>query len=315
MKVGVVLLNWENARCTLDALNSLVGANPRPERVVVVDNASGDDSIARLEAWADARGIPRETVSAGTRTNGLGPWLTVMVAPSNRGFAIGNNFGIRYLLRDADLSHVLLLNNDATVRADFLAELRGALERVPDAGLVTGTIFVDSGERSEVWYAGGREIPLRGLTAHVTTLPADDQIRDTEFVSGCAMLISRDVLEDVGLLSECYEPFYGEDAEYSYRTRRAGFPVVYAPRVTVFHKVGGTIGPARSSPNVTYSQVRHRLFYIRRNFTGMTKAIALTYTVGTKPVRALLETLSGRPLIGLAVLRGTLAGLLHRAGE
>lgn len=314
MQIGVVLLNWENAPLTLACLGSLWEASPRPERVVVVDSASRDDSVARIQAWAVAHGISAQTqepVAAAEIASDS--WLTVLRAASNRGFAIGNNLGLRFLKARTEVSHAFMLNNDTTVRSDCFAELRAAIDRVPDAGLVTGTIFVDEPGRAQVWYAGGREIPLRGLTAHVTELPEDDTPRPTEFVSGCAMLISRDALEEVGMLGECYEPFYGEDAEYSRRVREAGFPVIYAPRVTVYHKVGGTVGPARLSPIVTYSQIRHRIFFIRRNFRGVTRAVALAYTVLTKPGRALIETLKGRPRIAWAMLRGTIAGLVHDA--
>ena len=70
----------------------------------------------------------------------------------------------------------------------------------------------------------------------------------TEFVTGCAMTISRRLLDRIGGLPECYFPGYSEDAEYSRRARDAGFQVLYAPKAIVYHKVGATAGHAKTSP-------------------------------------------------------------------
>jgi GT2 family glycosyltransferase len=242
-------------------------------------------------------------------------WLTVIRANDNRGFAPGNNIGIRFLLDETACTHILLLNNDATVAPDFFGALRDALKVVPEAGLVTGTIYEDHGDRSTVWYAGGTETPYRALTAHLHEVPNDSRPVPTEFVCGCAMLISRRVFETVGTLAECYSPFYGEDAEYSLRVREAGFPLIYAPRAVVYHMVGATLGPANKSPLVTYCQIRHRVFFVRRNYRGWKRIVAMSYLVATKPGRALFETLKGNPRIGAAILRGFANGLVSPAAR
>jgi len=106
-----------------------------------------------------------------------------------------------------------------------------------------------------------------------------------------------------------------EDAEYSLRVRRSGLDLVYAPRAIVYHKVGATFGARSTSPRTTYFQTRHRLFFARRNLKGMTRAVALMYMAITKPARAVVDVLSGRPRIGWATLRGTVAGLLMAADD
>jgi GT2 family glycosyltransferase len=202
----------------------------------------------------------------------------------------------------------MLLNNDTLVARDAFGALHDALARVPSAGLVTGTIFERDGHT--VWYAGGSSLPLRALVLHEYAIPADDAPRETEFISGCAMVISRDAYERVGPLAECYFPLYMEDAEYSWRAKAAGFPVIYAPAMRIVHKVGATVGAASASPRVSYCQNRHRAFYVRRNMRGLQRLGALGYLAITKPGRAVVETLRGRPSIGWAILRGTAAGFV-----
>jgi GT2 family glycosyltransferase len=233
----------------------------------------------------------------------------IVVAPRNLGFSGGNNLGLDFLAKDPSITHFLLLNNDATVAEDFFGEMNRAVAAAPTVGLLTGTIF-EHASPDKVWYAGGREIRYRALIEHFHSPPSGAAPVATEFVSGCVMLISREALSSVGPLPDCYFPGYMEDAEYSLRARAAALPVLYAPRVRAFHKIGATAGPAKASPFITQAQVRHRVFYVRRNFRGVERAIALTYLAVTKPGKALAETLSGRPRMGLAVLRGTLEGFV-----
>jgi len=294
-RIGVVVVNWNGADDTIACLDSLRVANPRAARVVVVDNASADDSVARISSWARQTEFP----------------LGMLVAPSNLGFSGGNNLALSQLLLDQAVTHFLLLNNDATVAEDFFSEINRALATAPNAGLLTGTIY-HSPDREKVWYAGGREIRLRALIEHLETPPAGAEPVPTEFVSGCVMLISRQTLNEIGLLADCYFPGYMEDAEYSLRAREAGLPVLYAPRARAFHKIGATAGMASASPFITQTLARHRVLYVRRNFRGVERAVALAYLAITKPGKAIAETLAGRPMMGLAVLKGAIEGFFRK---
>ena len=298
---GVVVLNWNNAHDTIPCLDSLHAANPSPHHVVVVDNGSTDSSVAEIRRWGREHDVVTQ--------NGTLPWLIVIEAGKNRGFAGGNNLGIELLEKQTRVSHLMLLNNDATVAPDFFAEISAGLKKSPDAGLITGTILEDP-DRDRVWYAGGTELPMRALYRHRLDVPLSQEPVPTDFVSGCAMVISRPLLEQIGHLAEVYFPLYWEDGEYSFRARSAGFPVLYAPRAKVFHKVGATVGPASVSPVVAYCQNRLRVFYVRRNYTGWTKAAALGYLAVTKPGRAMIEAAKGRPRIGWEILRGTVSGFV-----
>ena len=298
---GVVVLNWNNAHDTIPCLESLLGADPRPKHVVVVDNGSSDGSIAHIRRWGGENGVVSE--------NGTLPWLIMIEAGSNRGFAGGNNIGLTLLENQTSVTHLMLLNNDAVVAPDFFAEISSALDKAPDAGLIGGTILEDPA-RDRVWFAGGTELPLRALYRHRFNVPPSDDPVPTDFVTGCAMVISRPAMKKLGHLAEVYFPLYWEDGEYSFRARQAGFPVLYAPRATVYHKVGATVGAADVSPVVAYCQNRLRVFYVRRNYRGWTRAAALSYLAVTKPGRAVIEAAKGRPRIGWEILRGTVSGFV-----
>jgi GT2 family glycosyltransferase len=308
-----VLINWNRPADTIECLASILAATNRPSRIVVVDNASRDDSVESISAWARERDVPMRLVadghmlSADARARGL----LLIASRSERGFSSNNNLALRYFRDLTDASHVLLLNSDATVAADFFDELSRVVEEHPHGGLFTGTIYREP-VRHRVWYAGGDINPYRALATHREIPPASAEPVETSFVSGCTMLIARPAMVAAGLLDEAFDPAYSEDVDYSLRVRSAGFALIYAPRARSFHKVGGTIGSAFRSPRITFAVTRNRALVVRRNYRGWRRAAGLGYLLVTKPGRALLETVKGRPRIGWAVLTGALSGVFGR---
>jgi len=292
-----VVVNWNGLADTTACLDSLAAAVPGPARVVVVDNGSSDGSLEGLKAWQDGHALP----------------LSIIAAGSNRGFAGANNLGVAQLAADPALTHFLLLNNDATVAPGFFAHIARALAAAPDAAILGPTIYV-TGRPGEVWYAGGHFVPLRARVVHDQTVPPEPGPVPTDFVTGCAMVLSRRAWNTLGPLPECYF-MYHEDAEYSWRARAAGLPVLYAPQAVAYHAVGSTIRRRIAGPQVTRWLARSRMLFVRRNFSGWQRWGALSYLVVTKPGRAVLDTLRGRRALGWAVLRGTLEGLLSRDGQ
>jgi GT2 family glycosyltransferase len=297
--VGVVVVNWNGEAETLACLQSLVAAAPPPGRIVVVDNASRDGSVEALKRWRAGPGAACP--------------VSILASATNRGFAGGNNVGITHLASDPAIQRFLLLNNDATVAPDFFAQLAHALAQAPGAAIIGSTIYA-AGPRQEVWYAGGYFVALRALVVHRHSVPRTSQPVATEFVTGCAMVVSRSGWERLGPLPECYF-MYLEDAEYCARAHAAGLPVVYAPGAVAHHVVGSSIARAVHRPQVEYWKARNRALFVRRNLRGWTRWGALGYLAFTKPGRAFAETLRGRPVLGWAVLRGTLAGLLSKHGN
>jgi GT2 family glycosyltransferase len=302
---GVVVLNWNNPSDTLACLDSLHETTPPPSYVVVVDNASIDDSQSQIRRWGDTHSALAPPASAETS------WLTIIESETNRGFAGGSNLGIAHLLGSTRVTHLLLLNNDATLEPTFFADITRAIQARPDAGILGPTIY-EHEDRSKVWYAGGVEYSWRALMQHNRQLPEREDPVDTPFVTGCAMVIARDTIGRIGSLAECYFPAYFEDGDISMRARAAGIPVLYVPSAIAYHKVGATVGATDLGVTLASAKNRLRVFFVRRNYHGLTKAIALGYLVVTKPARALLETLKGRPRIGWAIFSGTFSGFVSR---
>jgi GT2 family glycosyltransferase len=305
---AVVIPSFNHVEDAITCLASLREAVQTPSRVILVDDASTEDAVAAIAAWAESLGIGHEIVdpaAAWAHENGQ-PWLTILASQVNSGFSVSCNIGLRYAHENTTAPFVLLVNNDAALSRSYFVELAAGMASVTNVGLVTGTIY--EWDRHTVWFAGGRFNPLRAVAEHYLDVPTDGAARATEFVCGCTMLIARGVLDSVGFLPELYTPCYCEDADYSLQVARAGFRLVYVPRAHAYHRVSSSLGRERRSPNVIYWFNRNRGYAVRRNYKGWRRTAGIAYLAITKPARALWELAHGRPKAGAAFIRGTLAG-------
>jgi len=297
--VGVAVVNWNGRDDTLACVESLWAADPRPARVAVVDNASTDDSVPAISAW-----IARHADSG----------FEMLRSNENRGFAGASNLALQHLASDAGLTHFFLLNNDAAVDAGCLAEIERALAEAPSTGIVGPTVFESGSAR--VWYAGGVVSKWRAFGRSYHEFPRGGaRVAPTEFVSGCAMVISRRAWDLLGPLPECYFMYF-EDAEYCVRARGAGLEIGYAPRAVVHHRVAGTVDRGAVAAGLgEYRFAKSRALFARRNLRGPIRWTALTYLVVAGFAKSVLRTIRGRPARAWAAFRGMLAGLLAIEGK
>lgn len=221
-KVTVVVLNWNNYGDTKRCIESLQKASYLNLEIVVVDNASKDES--------------------GKRLSDEHPELRFIINPANLGFAKGCNAGMRIALQDPECAYILLLNNDCVVTPAFLEPAIAMAEANPRIGLVGGKMLL-SPELRTIWYAGGHINLWRGRAVVRGQGEVDDGRYDSPgevgFVTGALMLIRREVTERVGLLPEEY--FFGqEEYDYSVNVRRHGYVLFYVPEFVVYHYCGSS---------------------------------------------------------------------------
>ncbi|HEV3028452.1 MAG TPA: glycosyltransferase family 2 protein [Planctomycetota bacterium] len=246
MKLTVVVLNWRTPALTIDCLRSLEPelAGLPSARVIVTDNASGDDSIERI--------------GAAIRKNGWEPWAQLMPLPKNGGFSYGNNAAIRAGLAETPpVDAVLLLNPDTVVRPRAIQALVEFMARHPKVGLVgsrlenpDGTPQVSAfrfhsalGEfESTLGWSPVTKL-LRRWVIRMAPVPEPCPV---DWVAGASLLIRREVFESIGLLDERYFLYY-EEVDFCLRARRAGWPCWYEPASRVVHLVGQATGVTNQS--------------------------------------------------------------------
>jgi GT2 family glycosyltransferase len=279
--VAVILLNYGGADDTLACLDSLCHLRRELSQgdvrlgidvqVIVVDNASPDDSVARLKTRLAA--CPGE--------------FHLVESTENLGYSGGCNLGIRHVLEqlpEERPGYIWLLNNDATAEPGALAALLRESRRT--GGLAGSLLLYPDGAYQQV---GTR---LNAWTGRSRGYP-ESVLRDgmrVDALSGASMLIPVPVLERVGLLDESFF-LYFEDGEFSRRCARAGFLLTVALESRVLHKEGATTG--RKSPATQYYYHRNRLRLFFRFATPLQKASIALYAV-FRLVRSVLKSLAGR---------------------
>lgn len=270
-----VVLNWNGWRDTLACVHSLLRAEPAPGRIVICDNGSADDSLPQLEAalrsavgeglqCIDRAGVDRADITAAR------VWLVANGA--NLGYAGGNNVGLRLALRDPACDCFWILNNDTEVAPDALAALLAHMAAQPRIGLCGSTLVYAHDRQTVQAWGGSAYARWTGRTRHLgahtrlAALPADPAAVEAQMacVVGAAMLVRRDWLESIGLMTEDYFLFF---EEIDWAARAAGrFRLGWAPRSVVFHQEGASIGTAAGggSPLSLYYLFRNRLRFAWR---------------------------------------------------
>jgi GT2 family glycosyltransferase len=290
-----VIVNW-NGRHLLDTcLSSVLGQEPTPDRLIVVDNASTDGSLAYLR--------------------GEWPQVVALDAGANLGFSGGNNLGIRDALA-AGADYVLLLNNDAQLLPGALRELRAALEGDGPAVWAAVPKILYRARPEMIWSAGGRFDWWRGLSIDRGWNERDrgqyDRAELVEFGNACCLLVRARTFREVGLLDDGYFMYF-EDSELSARAARTGARVAYRPAARVLHDVQGSSGGMEGghSPVALYYWTRNRRRFVSRNVRGSVRRLAVhAYVLSTRALRIGQAVLGGRwrdaRLIGRAVIDGYL---------
>ena len=293
-RLGVVLVNWRRAGDTLECLESLLRSDT-PIRVVVVDNGSDDGSIDLLTRWAAgeqtagvvspamahlsspplAKPLTLRRLSLAEAATAVpdGAAVTVIDAGGNVGFAAGNNLGMNFLLRAREIDYVWLLNNDTVVQPDAAQALIARMDATHNIGMCgtvvryyhrPDTLQALNGHRFSLMTGASRGINS-GKSIRVPFDPAR-VARETDFVLGASLAVSRRFVETIGPMHESYF-LYFEEVDWAYRN--AGrFAIAFAHGAIVFHKEGGTIGSSSTkglrSELSDYYLTRSRLAFIRR---------------------------------------------------
>lgn len=212
-QVGIVVLNYNGKHCLLSCLKSLDQLEYYSKDIIVVDNHSIDGSLEEAEK--------------------IFPHFIFVRNPKNEGFAGGMNIGMRLALsRGAEW--IWLFNYDAITYSQTLTLLISAAQENSRAGLLSPVIYKSDSDRP--WFAQGKIDFLRMRTLHV--LPTKQKFYSktyqSEFLTGCALLVKKELTETVGFLDEKFFLYY-EDADYSLRASQAGFTCLVARESKVLH--------------------------------------------------------------------------------
>lgn len=229
---AVILVNWNRWKDTVEAARSVEAMRPAPGWLVIVENGSTDDSLARLKEHC--------------------PRAVVLHSEKNVGFGSGNNLGIRWALEQG-ASGVWLLNNDAVADPAALGEILAVDAARPEVGVVGTQIFrADRREALQCWGGGWANL-WTGRSSEFPHRVADEAL---DYITGCSMYLPRRALERSGPFDEGYFMYF-EDVDLGFRYRRDGWRLAVAAGAKVWHQGGAsTTGSPQQSAWRTQSLLR-----------------------------------------------------------
>jgi len=220
-KIYIIILTHNQIKDTLLCLSSLVKVSVKNYRtkIIIIDNASSDNTPKIIKKKY--------------------PQIRIIRNKQNLGFSKGVNQGLEIALEDKEMKYVLLLNNDTQVERNFLEKLVSTAQSKKAIGIVAPALkhYV----KNQLFYGLEGHLDKNiGICTHrnLRSLRSRKLVY-ADFVSGCCMLIKREVLEKIGLFEEKYY-LYLEDVDYCLMAKKEGFRVALDPAIVISHQVSAS---------------------------------------------------------------------------
>jgi hypothetical protein len=273
-RVAVIILTWKRLGDVVTCLESFADVDYPNLEVIVVDNASGDETVPTVRARF--------------------PWATLIVNDDNLGYVGGNNVGIRHALsRPTD--YVFILNSDTKMTPGVLDELVRVMQsdlRIAIAG--AKNLYMENPEFTWGKYGVLSWGPMLVRThGRFTRDYAEDSPQDVDWVIGNGCMMSRAALEKVGLFDEEFFQV-NEDVDWCLRARKLGYRVVYVDTAAIHHK--GASSADLSKPVVFsygYFLGRNAILFARKHASPLQWARLLTMMTVGLVLRISLFSLGG----------------------
>lgn len=288
MDLAVVILNWNAAADTVRCVRDIAAWERLEPMVLVVDNASTDDSVSVITRQCPRVRLIRNSV--------------------NLGFGGGSNRGIVEALSLGD-APILLLNNDASISEKDVARLLRTLEGNDQMGFIGPLLFSD--DKRHTLLAAGARNPAFHHHSHIREIPTDGPVQIVDCVPGTVLLGRAEAFRQVGLLDERY--FYGSEVvDLCLRARSVGYLSAIDARARAYHDLNrssglrGTLYP--------YYIVRNRFLLIRK-FHKKRKLLLYGFWGVYSLALSVKEKLKGNAPAAQAVRLGLLDGLRARFGN
>ena len=251
MDLSVVIVNYRTYELTKNTINSILDYSyPFSYEIIVVDNASGDDSLSRLQDYFKDK-------------------VTFIASENNNGFAAGNN----QALRIAKGKYVLLLNSDTIVWENTLEDIYDYMESHTDVGACGCQVLLENGDLDK---ACKRSFPnVKNSFFRLFHIPtkseddnynldnlADDGVYEIDCLTGAFMFIRSKALNQVGFLDETFF-MYGEDIDLCYRIKHGGWKIVYFGKSKITHLKGASSKKQKSK--LIYEFYRAMYIYYKQH--------------------------------------------------
>lgn len=262
MDLSIIMVNYRTYHFTRKALESIIIKNhPFNFKIYLVDNASGDGSLEKLEADFS------EEINQGL--------IKIIPSQENKGFAYANNLA----LKEINSRYVLLLNSDTEIKENCLAECLHYLENHTDVGALGCRVLLDDGSLDK---ACRRSFPtpmvsfyrMSNLSLLFPNSKRFNQYNlgyldekgtyEVDSLSGAFMMLRSKTISEVGYLDEEFF-MYGEDIDWCYRIKAQGWKVVYYGKSEILHHKGGS-GSRKQKSKLIYEFYRAMYIFYEKHY-------------------------------------------------
>jgi GT2 family glycosyltransferase len=219
-RVTVIILNWNGGDEVIGCIEHVIGQSHDAIDITIVDNGSVDSSCETIRRRF--------------------PGITVVENGRNLGFAAGMNQGIDL----AEDDYILLLNQDAWIRQDFLRNALEVMHSDPHVGMVGGRLYkLDSGQKTDQLVGGGLLLRRR---VQLVGDPDVSAVHYTFSPTWCCPFLRKAMLNDVKISSGHYFDSryfaYGEDLDLALRAQLRGWKCLFSPDIVAWHSHSGSLG-------------------------------------------------------------------------
>ena len=243
-KVCIVILNYNNFEDTIECVQSLRSAiNSEKYKIVIVDNASTNDSVSKLN-------------------NVLSP-IEIIVSSENRGYAHGNNIGIKYA-EQAGYEYICILNNDTIIDADFIETCKNELKNNSQVAFVSPAL-VEYKDNNLIQSTGGDIFINKGIVTLKNHGARRGELLpkiESDYIGGACIMFRTSILKSVGYIPENYFLFF-EETEWCYKAQKIGYKNICLTDSYIYHK--GSVSIKSVSGLQEYLMARNRVVFVRRN--------------------------------------------------
>jgi GT2 family glycosyltransferase len=254
-RVSIIIVHWDDFENTYACLKSVSELRYTPIDVIIVDNNSLDFS------FDDAKKLL--------------PTSKIIKSERNLGYAGGNNLGMKYAAENG-ADYIWILNNDVIVESESLSLLVNAAQSNTNVGLLGPKVMIK--EIPEKILTVGGFIQEDGQIYHLGMGQHDKNqfstVQDRDYLSGCALMASVELLDKIGFLDEDYF-LYHEDIDLCYRTKLGGFKILFIPDAKVWHP--DTRKRDENSTIVNYYLSRNSLLFLKKHKFGIYAIVRLMF--------------------------------------
>ena len=218
-KVKIFILNWNGGKLLLECISSVAKINYENLDIIVIDNASTDNSI---------RNIHKNF-----------PDVDIISLDKNYGYSKAYNKAFNFTDYQNN-EFFMLLNNDTIVDQDIVNYFFEAYKSLDSEKYIFGPKIYYMDKKKIIWYAGGKINFIKGIIKHIGIRKKDNQkynnISKTDYITGCCMFTHSNNMKELNGFDERFN-MYCEDVDLSLRALSLNIKCIYVPKAILWHKV------------------------------------------------------------------------------